>query len=214
MQTYGLTEAGPGGTYLPEELALRFLGSIGTRTAGRFTQVRVVDDQGGDVGPGETGELVLRGASVRRGSHDDPDATRAAMPDGWLRTGDVVRVDVYGALYHLDRKKDIIIRGGFNVASVEVESVLLEHPAVLDAAVVGVPHARLGEAVAAHVVLRPGAVADADALVEHCRARLADFKVPSEVHVRDELPRNAGGKVRKHELRAEARQTIEEGRDG
>jgi acyl-CoA synthetase (AMP-forming)/AMP-acid ligase II len=203
VQTYGLTEAGPGGTYLPEEYALRFLGSIGTRPAGRFTQVRVIDDAGHDVGPGVPGELVLRGPSIMRGYFRDDDATAQAMPDGWLRTGDVVRFDDDGALYHLDRKKDIIVRGGFNVSSVEVESALLEHPAVVDAAVVGVPHEKLGESVAAVVVLRPGNLVGVDALIDHCRERLADYKVPSSVAMRPSLPRNAAGKVRKQELRDE-----------
>jgi acyl-CoA synthetase (AMP-forming)/AMP-acid ligase II len=203
MQTYGLTEAGPGGTYLPEEYALRFLGSIGTRAAGRFTRVRVIDEHGHDVGPGVPGELVLQGSSIMRGYFKDTTATHQAMPDGWLRTGDVVRVDEYGALYHLDRQKDIIVRGGFNVSSVEVESVLLEHPAVVDAAAVGMPHEKLGETVAAFVVLRLGEGVGGEELTDHCRARLADFKVPSRILMRDALPRNAAGKVRKQELRDE-----------
>ena len=204
MQTYGLTEAGPGGTYLPEEYALRFLGSIGTRTAGRFTQVRVVDAAGRDVGPGTPGELLLRGASVMKEYFNDPEATSAAMPDGWLRSGDVVRFDENGALYHLDRKKDIIIRGGFNIASSEVESAILNHPSIVDAAVVGRPHDKLGEEVVAFVVARPGDEVTAEQLLAHCRDLIADFKLPRDIRFCAELPRNAAGKVLKQTLREQS----------
>lgn len=202
MQTYGLTEAGPGGCYLPEEYALARLGSIGNRCAGRFTSVRVIDPDGQDVGPGGTGELVLRGPSVMEGYYRDEEATAAAFVDGWLRSGDVVRVDGDGFLFHVDRRKDIIVRGGHNVASAEVEAALHSHPAVREAAVIGVPHPRLGEDVRAVVVLREGAEVTAGDLVAHCRGLLADFKCPRGVEVVDVLPRNAAGKVLKQELRA------------
>jgi acyl-CoA synthetase (AMP-forming)/AMP-acid ligase II len=201
VHSYGLTEAGPGGTYLPEEHALSRLGSIGNRCAGRFTNVRVVDDSGRDVGPGELGELLLRGPSVMEGYHADPDATRAAFLDGWLRSGDVVRFDDDGFLFHVDRRKDIIVRGGFNIGSVEVEAALVSHPAVAEAAVFAVPHDRLGEDVYAVVVLRAGCTADVAELLEHCRPRLADFKRPRHLTIVDDLPRNSAGKVLKSRLR-------------
>lgn len=203
MQTYGLTEGGPGGTYLPEEYALTRLGSIGNRAAGRFTDFRVVDDDGRDVGPGEIGEFVLRGPSVMLGYHDDPEATAAAfLDDVWLRSGDIVRVDEAGFLHHLDRKKDLVVRGGYNVASPEVEAALLSHPAVAEVAVVGRPHPRLGEDVAAFVVLRAEMACTEQDLVEHCRERLADFKRPRTFVFLNALPRNAAGKVRKPDLRS------------
>lgn len=201
LQTYGLTEAGPGGTYLPPERAISRLGSIGNRGAGGL-RFRIVDGDGGDVGTGEAGELLVRGPSVMVGYHDDPDATASVLsPDGWLRTGDLVRADADGFLFFVDRSKDIIVRGGYNIGSVEVEEALCAHPEVLEAAVVGVPHERLGEAVAAFVVPVPGSSPEAEALIEHCGTLLADFKRPSTVELRSELPRNAAGKVLKASLR-------------
>jgi len=204
MQTYGLTEAGPGGLFLHEDYALEKLGSIGNRGAGPFTRFRVIDDVGNDVGPGGIGELVLRGPSVMMGYLEDAEATEAAFTsDGWLRTGDVVRIDPDGFVFHLDRLKDMIVRGGFNVASAEVEAVLVEHPAVLEAAVIGRPHQRLGEEIHAVVVLRTGEAVDPEELIVHARSVLADFKVPRTIEIRTEpLPRNASGKVLKTELRS------------
>jgi acyl-CoA synthetase (AMP-forming)/AMP-acid ligase II len=205
MQTYGLTEAGPGGTYLASENALTRLGSIGKDCAGDFMSVKVVDDDGNAAGPGKTGELLLRGAAVMDGYLDDPDATAAAFVDGWLRSGDIVRVDDDGYLYVVDRKKDIIVRGGFNVSSAEVEAALLANPQIQDVAVIAVPHDRLGEDIHAFVVLRPGrSVTEADVLTD-VSDRLADFKRPRSVGLTDELPRNAAGKVQKHLLRAQWR---------
>lgn len=203
MQTYGLTEAGPGGLYLAEEYAFGKLGSVGNRAAGAGTQFRVVDEHSHDVPADGIGELVLRGPSVMQGYFEDDEATAAAFTaDGWLRSGDVVRIDAQGFVFHVDRIKDIIVRGGFNIASVEVESVLLEHDDVLEAAVVGRPHPKLGEDVHAVVVPKAGRTVDVDVLVTHCRTALADFKVPRTIDVRDEpLPRNASGKVLKRELR-------------
>ena len=201
MQTYGLTEAGPGGCYLPEEYALEKLGSIGNRCAGRFTQVRVIDEHNRDVSPGGTGELVLRGPSVMDGYYRDEEATAAAFIDGWLRTGDIVRIDGDGFLFHVDRRKDLIVRGGHNVASAEVEAALVTHPAIREAAVIGVPHPKLGEDVRAVVVLREGATVSTSALIAHCRTMLADYKCPRSVDVVTVLPRNAAGKVLKLQLR-------------
>jgi acyl-CoA synthetase (AMP-forming)/AMP-acid ligase II len=209
VHSYGLTEAGPGGTYLPEEYAVSRLGSIGNRCAGRFTRVRVLDDDNADVRAGDTGELVLRGPSVMEGYHRDPAATDAAFHDGWLRSGDIVRVDADGFLFHVDRKKDIIVRGGFNISSVEVEAALVSHPAVAEAAVVGLPHARLGEDVHAVVVLRSGCHVDEHELLAHCVDRLADFKRPRTLQLVTDLPRNSAGKVLKAQLRAIA--TVQRG---
>ncbi len=171
-------------------------GSVGRPSPA--TQVRI--EGAGDDG---VGELWLRGQSLFRGYWRNPGATRAAFaPGGWFRTGDLARVDADGRVTVVDRLTDLVIRGGENVYCVEVERVLQTHPDVLDAAVVGVPHPLLGEEVGAVVRLRPGAAADAEALRAHVAARLAAFKVPVHVLVRDaELPRNPAGKLLKGELR-------------
>ncbi|MDT4921339.1 MAG: fatty-acyl-CoA synthase, partial [Pseudonocardiales bacterium] len=202
VQTYGLTEAGPGGTYLPAEDALVRLGSIGRRCAGEFTEFRVVDADGQNVvSADEVGELLLRGPAVMDGYLDDPAATDTAFDDGWLRSGDIVRLDADGYLYVVDRKKDIIVRGGYNISSAEVEAVLLSHPDILDAAVVGIAHPRLGEDVHAFVVMRDGASLDPADASSFAAERIADFKVPRGYTFVDTLPRNAAGKVLKPQLR-------------
>jgi long-chain acyl-CoA synthetase len=153
-------------------------------------------------GPDVTGELWIKGPNVVRGYWNKPDATAATFTKGWLHSGDVARIDEDGFVYIVDRAKDMVIRGGENVYSVEVEAALFEHPAVADAAVIGVPHDVLGEEVGAAVVLRPGAKVTAEELTRHVKERLAGFKVPTHIWFRSEpLPRNPQGKVLKRELR-------------
>jgi acyl-CoA synthetase (AMP-forming)/AMP-acid ligase II len=147
------------------------------------------------------GEIVLRGPKVFKGYWKDPEATARTFRGGWFHTGDVGYLDDEGFLYIVDRKKDMIVSGGENIASPEVERVLYEHPAVLEAAVVGEPDERWGEVPVAFVVRRPGAEVDADQLREFCLGRLAKFKVPRRVEFIDALPRNPSGKVLKRELR-------------
>jgi long-chain acyl-CoA synthetase len=169
-------------------------------------EIEVVDPDDKPVPVGETGEIWLRGPTImRRGYWNRPDATAEAItPDGWFRSGDIGRFDDEGFLYLVDRQKDMIIRGGENVYCVEVEEVLFEHADVIDAAVVGVPHKVLGEEVKAVVQLKPGSSATVDVLRAHCANRLADFKVPAHVDLRDEpLPRNPAGKVLKNLLRGD-----------
>jgi len=169
-------------------------------------EIEVVDDAGTPVVTGEPGEIWLRGPTIMlRGYWNRPDATAEALtPDGWFRSGDIGRFDDDGFLYLVDRAKDMIIRGGENVYCVEVEEVLFEHPDVVDAAVVGVPHKVLGEEVKAVVQLKPASSATADDLRAHCAAKLANFKVPQYVDLRDEpLPRNPAGKVLKNVLRGD-----------
>jgi steroid-24-oyl-CoA synthetase len=169
-------------------------------------EIGVVDPHGHPVPTGATGEIWLRGPTImRRGYWNRPDATAEAItPDGWFRSGDIGRFDEDGFLYLVDRAKDMIIRGGENVYCVEVEQVLFEHPDVVDAAVVGVPHKVLGEEVKAVVQLKPGSSATVEDLRTHCSARLANFKVPEYVELRDEpLPRNPAGKVLKNLLRGD-----------
>ena len=169
-------------------------------------EIEVVDPDGAPVPNGATGEIWLRGPTImRRGYWNRPDATAEAITrDGWFRSGDIGRFDEDGFLYLVDRAKDMIIRGGENVYCVEVEQTLFEHPDVIDAAVVGVPHKVLGEEVKAVVQLKPDSTASADDLRTYCSERLANFKVPEYVELRDEpLPRNPAGKVLKNLLRGD-----------
>lgn len=164
-------------------------------------QVRVADERGRAVGPGETGEVILRGPTVMEGYWKRPAETAEALRGGWLHTGDLATVDADGFVYLLDRKKDMIISGGENVYSVEVENALASHPAVLEAAVIAVPDDTWGERVHAVVVLAPGRSATPEELERHCRARIGGYKVPRSVEFRDALPRTPAGKVQKAALR-------------
>ena len=200
VQLYGLTEGGPGGIVLPNEFAKVKIGAVGNKGAG-FTKFRIVDDHDRDVGPNTVGEIILKGPSIMKEYYKKPAETEEALRGGWLHTGDLVRMDEEGFVYHLDRKKDIIIRGGFNISSVEVEEVLFKHPAVLEAAVVAKPHKVLGEDVKAFVVLKEGNEANALEIMDFCKTQLADFKVPREIVFVDSLPKNPMGKVLKTVLR-------------
>ena len=196
---YGLTECSSLGTVLPAEAVLSRSESVGLPVPG--TQAEVRDESGRTLGPGLPGELYLRGPHVVQGYWGAPEKSRAAIQDGWLRTGDVARIDADGFVFILDRTKDMINRGGEKIYGLEVENVLYAYPGVAEAAVAGVPHVVFGEVPVAFVVPLPGVTIDREGLRAHCVARLADFKVPVEVRVLEKLPRNPGGKVLKHELR-------------
>jgi fatty-acyl-CoA synthase len=196
---YGLTETVSGDTFLDREHVISKIGSVGKPVM--HLEVRIVDEAGHDVAPGATGEIALRGPKVFKQYWRDDEATANAIRDGWFHTGDIGRIDPDGFLYIEDRKKDMILSGGENIASPEIERAIYEHPAVLEAAVVGVPDARWGEVPKAFVVVRTGASVSADALTAHCATRLAKFKVPKHVEFVDELPRNPSGKILKRELR-------------
>lgn len=199
---YGLTETSSITTAHPDEQALERPASVGLPAPG--TELMVVGPDGTPLGPGATGELWIRGGQVVLGYWQRPEQTAETITGGWLHTGDVARIDAEGYVYILDRMKDVINRGGEKVYAIEVENVLCNHPAVLEAAVVGVPDPIFGEAVKACVVLRPGASATAGELQEWVRRHLADYKVPRDVEFLEALPRNANGKVLKRELRAAA----------
>ncbi len=198
---YGLTETASVATAHGGDDYFAHPGSVGR--AAPTVELRIVDESGHDVAAGERGEIWIKGPTVmNRGYWKRPDANAAALTDGWFHTGDVGYLDSDGFLYLVDRAKDMIIRAGENVYCVEVENVLFDHPDVIDAAVVGVPHKMLGEEVKAVVQLRLGATATADDIREFCRLHLADFKVPEHVEIRSEpLPRNPAGKVLKSVLR-------------
>ncbi len=168
------------------------------------TDVRIVDEDGRTLGVGESGELWIRGPNVVRGYWNRPEATAEAITDGWLHSGDVAVMDADGTVRIVDRIKDVVIRGGENIYCVEVEDALYEHPGVREAVVFGLPHERLGDELAAVVVVRPGFDLDAEAVATHVGERLARFKVPTRIHLRsDALPRNASGKLLKRQVREE-----------
>jgi long-chain acyl-CoA synthetase len=167
-------------------------------------ELRVTDAEGRVLGPDEVGELWFRGPNLIRGYWNKPEATAETIVDGWLRSGDIGRIDDEGFVYVQDRAKDMVLRAGENVYCAEVEAALYEHPAVYEAAVFGVPHERLGEEVAAAIVPKPGQAVDAAVLRAFLAERLAPFKIPTVVDVRPEaLPRNPAGKILKRALRDE-----------
>lgn len=196
---YGLTESHALDTLLPDGDALRKPESIGPPVP--LVRVKIVDENDTEVKPNQVGELCLKGPKVIPGYWGNPEASRAAIIDGWLHTGDLARVDEEGYVYIVDRKKDIINRGGEKIYSIEVENVLYSHPAVLEAAVVGVHDKYFGEQVKAVVVLKPGQIATEEEIKEFCAGKLADYKVPKFIEFRDLLPRNPGGKVIKQLLK-------------
>ncbi len=198
-QGYGLTEVSVNCFTLNPEDAIRKAGSVGRPIF--HLDARLVDERGNDVEPGGVGELWLRGPTVCAGYWNKPDATAAAITDGWFHTGDMARVDEEGYYFIVDRKKDLFISGGENVYPAEVEHAIYDHPAVAECAVIGVPDPKWGEVGRALVVTRPGAQLSEAVLIAHCRERLARYKVPKSVVFLDELPRTSSGKVFKPQLR-------------
>jgi acyl-CoA synthetase (AMP-forming)/AMP-acid ligase II len=197
--SYGMTEAGPAYIVMPKEEVTKRIGSVGKPIPPM--EIKIVDDSGAECPPRKVGELLTRMPGAQREYYRDADATAQTWtPDGWLRSGDLAYLDDDGFLYISGRKKDLIIRGGHNIYPTDIEAVLHEHPAVQEAAVVGVPHAVLGEDVAAFVVARPDASIESAELADFCAERLADYKRPRQIHFVDELPRNATSKVMKHVL--------------
>jgi fatty-acyl-CoA synthase len=199
QQAYGMTESAPAGTMLDSADAVAKVGSAGK--AQFFTDVRVVRPDGTECPPGEIGEVVLSGPNIMAGYWNAPEATAAAIVDGWYHSGDAGSTDEDGYLYIRDRFKDMIISGGENVYPAEVESAMLELPEVQEVAVIGRPDPHWGEVGLAVVVPAPGAPQDGDALRARLRERLAGFKVPKEVRYVTELPKTATGKIRKPDLR-------------
>ena len=197
LEGYGLSETSPVASFNHPHRE-RKPGSIGTPIQG--VQLRVVAESGTEVPQGEVGEIAIRGHNVMKGYWRRPVETASAIPDGWFRTGDLGRVDEDGYFYIVDRKKDLIIRGGYNVYPREVEEVLYEHPAVAEAAVIGVPHPELGEEVAAAVALKPGAAATPEQLSDHVKSQVAAYKYPRLVWIVGALPKTATGKILKRAI--------------
>ncbi len=200
IDAYGLTESGSGDTFMTPGRELEKIGSAGRPSMHVALSIR--DDDGLELPTGVEGEICLRGPKVTKGYWNDPEKTASAFfPGGWFRTGDVGYLDEEGFLFITDRKKDMIISGGENIASSEVERAIQMLPQVLECAVIGVPDERWGERPMAVIVPAPGAALDEQALKAHCREQLAAFKVPDRIILRTDLPRNASGKVLKRELR-------------
>ncbi|MDN3017430.1 long-chain fatty acid--CoA ligase [Paenibacillus sp. BSR1-1] len=200
----GLTEGGPGGILLDPEGHKKHLGKGGKPIF--MTETRVVNEEGKDVLPGVVGEFILRSPMVMKEYYKKPEETKNTFKDGWLYTGDLATIDEEGYITLVDRKKDMIISGGENVYSVEVESVLYEHPDVLEAAIIGLPDEVWGEAVCAVIVPKVGAVINEQELRSFCRQKLAGYKVPRRIFIEKQLPRNASGKILKYQLRQKMNQ--------
>ncbi|MBN8978517.1 MAG: AMP-binding protein [Rhizobiales bacterium] len=200
MQPSGQTEMYPATTMSQPDRQLKRFGNYWGESM-IVNETAIMDDDGNLLPRNQVGEIVHRGPNVMLGYYKDPKATEDARKFGWHHTGDLGLIDDHGEVLFLDRKKDMIKSGGENVASVKIEETLLAHPAVLAAAVVGLPHPQWGEAVSAFVKLKPGASADEGAIIEHCRQHLGGFQVPKFIKLLDEMPMTATGKLRKVELR-------------
>jgi long-chain acyl-CoA synthetase len=197
LEGYGLSETSPVASFNHPGRE-RKPGSIGTPI--RDVRMRVVDGEDHQVPQGEVGEIVIRGPNVMKGYWHRPEATAEAIRDGWFHSGDLARADEDGYFYIVDRKKDMIIRGGYNIYPREIEEVLYEHPAVAEAAVVGLPHPALGEEVGAAVTLKPGATVSAEGLRDYVKGQVAAYKYPRHVWIVDRLPKGPTGKIQKRDI--------------
>jgi long-chain acyl-CoA synthetase len=209
LEGYGLSETSPVASFNHPDRE-RKVGSIGTPIDG--VEMKVVDEDGNDLPTGEVGEIVIKGHNVMKGYWNRPDATEESIKDGWFHTGDMAQVDDDGYFFIVDRKKDMIIRGGYNVYPREIEEVLYEHPAVREVAVVGVPHDELGEEVGAVVALKEGESADEDELRSYAKEQVAAYKYPRQIWFVDELPKGPTGKILKREI--EVPEEVRSGSEG
>jgi long-chain acyl-CoA synthetase len=200
VQPSGQTEMYPATTMSQPDRQLKRFGNYWGESM-IVNETAIMDDDGNLLPRNQVGEIVHRGPNVMLGYYKDPKATEDARKFGWHHTGDLGLIDDHGEVLFLDRKKDMIKSGGENVASVKIEETLMAHPAVLAAAVVGLPHPQWGEAVSAFIKLKPGAQADEGAIIEHCRKHLGGFQVPKFIKLLDDMPMTATGKLRKVELR-------------
>ncbi len=197
LEGYGLSETSPVASFNHPDRE-RKVGSIGTPIEG--VEMKLVDDDGKDVPQGEVGEIVIKGHNVMRGYWGREDATAEVLQDGWFHTGDMGQIDEDGYFFIVDRKKDLIIRGGYNVYPREIEEVFYTHPAVAEAAVVGVPHDELGEEIGAAVALKEGESVDEDTLRDFIKEEVAAYKYPRQIWFVDELPKGPTGKILKREI--------------
>jgi long-chain acyl-CoA synthetase len=203
LEGYGLSETSPVASFnLPDK---RRPGSIGTPVTG--VTFRIVDDADNEVTPGDIGEIAIRGHNVMKGYWNLPEETADAMRNGWFHTGDMARQDEDGFYFLVDRKKDVIIRGGYNVYPREIEEIFYQHPVVAEVAVVGIPHAELGQEVGAAVALKPGTTATAEELRVFVKDKVAAYKYPRHIHIVDALPKGETGKILKREINLDTKQT-------
>jgi long-chain acyl-CoA synthetase len=197
LEGYGLSETSPVASFNHPDRE-RKVGSIGTPVAG--VEMKVVGEDGEEVPQGEVGEIVIKGPNVMKGYWRKDDATREAIKDGWFHSGDMAKVDDEGYFFIVDRKKEMILRGGYNVYPREIEEVLYEHPAVAEVAVVGVPDDKMGEEVGAAIVLKKGEDASADEIKSYVKEQVANYKYPRRIWFVDELPKGPTGKILKREV--------------
>lgn len=195
---YGLSEASPVTCFNPLDRE-RIPGSIGMSIVN--VENKVVDENGNEVPKGEVGELIVKGPNVMKGYYKMPEETAKTIKDDWLYTGDMAKEDKNGYFYIVDRKKDMIIVGGFNVYPREVEEVLYSHSDIVEAAVVGIPHDELGEEIHAHIVTKKNSHLTEEQIIDYCKERLVKYKLPSIIHFKDELPKNSTGKILRKDLR-------------
>jgi long-chain acyl-CoA synthetase len=201
LEGYGLSETAPAASF-NQPGRERKPGTIGFPVRG--CEMRLVDDDGRDVPDGEPGEIAIRGENVMKGYWQREEETAKAIPDGWFRTGDLARQDEEGYYFIVDRKKEMIIRGGYNVYPREIEEVIYEHPAVREAAVIGIPDPTLGEEVAAAIALHDGAAATVEEIAAHVKGQVAAYKYPRRIWLVDELPKGPTGKILKREIEVPA----------
>jgi len=197
LEGYGLSETSPVASFNHPDKENK-PGSIGTPIEG--VEMKLVDDDGNEVPEGEVGEIAIKGHNIMKGYWERPEANEEAIKDGWFFTGDMGKRDDEGYYFIVDRKKEMIIRGGYNVYPREIEEVLYEHPAVAEAAVVGVPDDKMGEEIGAAVVLKEGKEADADELRDFVKEQVANYKYPRKIWFPDELPKGPTGKILKREV--------------
>lgn len=198
-QGFGLTEGTAITTILPIEEGYRKKGSVGKPLF--YIDVKIVNDNGDKVRPGEVGELIQKGPTVMKGYWNNPRATEETIRNGWLHTGDLARYDEEGFIYIVDRKKDMIISGEENIYPAEIEQVLYSHPKILEAGVIGVPDEKWGESVKAIVVCKKGETLSVEEIIGYCKLHLASYKKPKYVEFIEQLPRNPSMKVMKNVLR-------------
>ena len=203
VEGYGLTETTPVTHVNPFAGGERKVGSIGIPLPDTLCKIVDLNDPESEVPLGQSGELLIKGPQVMKGYWNKPQETANTLTDGWLRTGDIATMDEDGYFYIVDRKKDMIISGGYNVYPRDIEEVFFEHPKVQEAAAIGIPHPTRGESVKVFVVAKEGDPPTEEDLMEHCKAKLAKYKWPTQIEFRDELPKTNVGKVLKKELRAE-----------
>ncbi len=201
VEGFGMTESSPVTHVNPFAGGKRKVGSIGIPISDTECRIVDLDDGNTDLPVGEIGELVIRGPQVMKGYLNKPEATAETLVDGWLHTGDIAEMDVEGYFYIVDRKKDMIISGGYNVYPRDIEEVFFEHPKVQEAAAIGIPHPTRGEAIKVFVALKKNETATQEEMIEHCQGKLAKFKWPTEIEFREELPKSNVGKVLKKELK-------------